>query len=337
MMKSKAVFDSEIFETMELVATGGMAQIYRAKQKSLDRWVAVKKLKADLVSFPEVVERFRREARALSQVLHQNVAHVYDFQILDGEYYIIMEYIEGLDLSEIIRRAGHLPKEVAAAILLELCRGLSFIHRNNLVHRDVKPTNIRLTRRGQVKIMDFGIVMEQDSTQLTRPGTMIGSPGYLSPEQVLGDNVTLKSDIFLLGITFYEMLTGERPFFESDGETIYQRIRQGKYIRLKEKLHKSKTVQKIVEKCLQVDPEDRYARVEDVMNDLKKYLGVRSSSESIGIILDYLDQEGWLSVDARSLVAPSGRKKWVDILTWIVVLSVVLCVGISIGVWIQKF
>src|SRR5690606_33721280 len=151
-----------------------------------------KKLKEELRDNPEILERFRREALSLATVLHQNVAHVYDLVETDGEPYLLVEYIEGIDLSTIIEKVGNLPPDIAIATLLGVAKGVSYIHNHNLIHRDIKPSNIRITTRGEVKLMDFGIVMVIENESLTRPGTMVGSPSYLSPEQVLGENITPK-------------------------------------------------------------------------------------------------------------------------------------------------
>src|SRR5690606_26688517 len=162
-------------------------------QVSLDRYIVIKKLKDEMLTNSETMERFRREAKALASVLHQNVAHVYDYVENGLESYILMEYIEGIDVSSLVAKVGHVPGDIAACILLGVARGVSYIHAHHLIHRDIKPSNIRLTPRGEVKLMDFGIVMDIDNQGLTRPGLMVGSPSYLSPEQVLGDSITPKA------------------------------------------------------------------------------------------------------------------------------------------------
>ncbi|MCX6102997.1 MAG: serine/threonine-protein kinase [Proteobacteria bacterium] len=219
-----------VLDDVKKIASGGMAHIFQARQPALDRYIVIKKLKEELFSNPETLERFRREAKALASVLHQNIAHVYDFVESGRESFLLMEYIDGIDLSTGIQKLGNLPVEISLSILLNVARGVSYIHAHHLIHRDIKPGNIRLTTRGEVKLMDFGIVMDIENTSLTRPGMMVGSPSYLSPEQVLGDPITPAADIFLLGITLYEMLTGTKPFKDSDKETVFQRIRETKYI-----------------------------------------------------------------------------------------------------------
>ncbi len=283
-------------EEIRLVATGGMAQIFRARQPALDRFVVIKKLKVELSASPETRERFHREAKALASVLHQNIAHVYDFIQTDNEAYILMEYIDGVDLSTVIKKLGHLPEMVAGCILLLVSKGVSYMHSNHLIHRDIKPSNIRLTSRGSVKLMDFGIVMDVDKESLTRPGMMVGSPQYLSPEQVLGDPITTSADLFLLGICLYEMLTGVRPFKEEQGATVFQRIREVKYVPVREmQPGVSKKMAEIVEKLLQKRPENRFKDLKELINALESVLGGSRSSHAEDLILKYLDDEALLT------------------------------------------
>lgn len=284
-----------VLDQVRMIATGGMAHIFRARQPSLDRHIAIKKLKDEYLKNPEVSERFRREAKALASVLHQNIAHVYDFVQGNREAYILMEYIDGVDISTVIQKVGNIPPEVAAAMILGVAKGLSYIHTYHLVHRDIKPSNIRINTRGEVKLMDFGIVMDAENQALTRPGLMVGSPSYLSPEQILGDPVTPSADIFLLGITFYEMLTGVRPFKEEGGKTIFQKIRECEYVSARKMNGKvPATLEKILNRCLKKEPDLRYLNMDAVVEDLEKFLGDKQSSHSEQIILKFLDGEALL-------------------------------------------
>jgi serine/threonine-protein kinase len=326
-----------VLDEVKKIASGGMAHIFRARQPSLERYIVVKKLKEELFTNPETLERFRREAKALASVLHQNIAHVYDFVESGQDSFLLMEYIDGLDLSTIVQKVGNLPPDIAAAILLNVARGVSYIHAYHLIHRDIKPSNIRLTTRGEVKLMDFGIVMDIENTSLTRPGMMVGSPSYLSPEQVLGDPITPAADIFLMGITFYEMLTGTRPFKEAEKETVFQRIRETKYIPAR-KMNSAipKKLDQIIEKCLRKNPTDRYTDVRSLISDLENYLGPQKSQHTSDIILKYLDHEALLnpSIQYSDLTEEQGMLKK---LPWRVVgISVLaLLLGIGIGYLIR--
>jgi len=283
-------------EDIKIIATGGMSQIFRARQPGLDRYIAVKKLKEELLGNGEARERFRREARALASVLHQNIAHVYDFVEGTRESYILMEFIDGVDLSTVIAKVGHLPPTLAALILHGVAKGVSYIHTHRLIHRDIKPHNIRLNTRGEVKLMDFGIVVDIENDSLTRPGMMVGSPSYLSPEQVLGDAITPKADIFLLGISFYEMLTGTKPFREQAGETVFQRIREVRYTPARDAQHGIPTVlDRIIDRCLEKEPSRRYDSVKNLILDLEEFLGPQLSAHGESHILKFLDDEALLT------------------------------------------
>jgi eukaryotic-like serine/threonine-protein kinase len=283
-------------EEIKIIATGGMSQIFRARQPGLDRFIAIKKLKEELLGNAEARERFRREARALASVLHQNIAHVYDFVEGSRESYILMEFIDGVDLSTVISKVGHLPPQLASSILLGVARGVGYIHTHHLIHRDIKPPNVRVNTRGEVKLMDFGIVVDSQNESLTRPGMMVGSPSYLSPEQVLGDPITPKADIFLLGICFYEMLTGTKPFREQGGETVFQRIREGRYTPVRDvKPGIPAPLGRLVERCLEKEPSRRYDSVKNLILDLEEFLGPQMSAHPEGLILKFLDDEALLT------------------------------------------
>ncbi len=297
-------------KNIKLIGKGGMSHVFRAWQPSLERFVVLKRLRDELIQNEETAERFRREARALAAVLHQNIAHVYDYVEKPGQAFILMEYIEGKDLSAIIDKTESIDPEIAAAILLEVAKGLAYIHERGLIHRDVKPSNIRITNRGEVKLMDFGIVLQVENTSLTRPGVMVGSPSYLSPEQILGDKVSHTADVFLLGIVLYEMLTGVRPFKEEGGESIFQRIREVRYVQIR-KMQPGvpRALEAIVEKCLRKDPKRRYGRVESLIADLEEFLGPEKSSKPQKAILQYLDAQGVIEPAVAFEQFPTGEEE----------------------------
>lgn len=300
-------------EDIKLIATGGMAFVFRAYQPSLDRFIVVKQLKDELMHNEETLERFRREARALASVLHQNIAHVYDFAETSGEAFILMEHIEGVDLSTVIEKLGSMPPAVAASVILGVARGLQHIHANGLIHRDIKPSNIRLTTRGGVKLMDFGIVLQVEDTSLTRPGMMVGSPSYLSPEQVLGDVITPQSDLFLLGITLYEMLTGSRPFKAEGGNTLFQSIREAHFVKARKMNGKVPVeLDRIVSRCLHQDPDARFNGCRELIAALERFLGAQITSRSEELILKFLDDE--VLIESQTPVAdlrlPKPQIQW---------------------------
>jgi len=270
-------------------------------------------------------------------VLHQNIAHVYDFVESGRESFLLMEYIEGIDVSTVVQKVGHLPPDIAAGILLGVAKGVSYIHAHHLVHRDIKPGNIRINNRGEVKLMDFGIVMDIENESLTRPGMMVGSPSYLSPEQVLGDSITPKADIFLLGITFYEILTGTRPFKEEQGATVFQRIREAKFIPPREMQGTiPKVLDRVVCKCLSKNPDERYENVKELIEELEDYLG-RKSAHTEDLLLKYLDEEALLSpavpyaeISERSSL---GQKlvRWETLITFFIATAIAFAAGLYLG------
>jgi serine/threonine-protein kinase len=200
------------YRLVELLGQGGMATIYRARDAQLDRDVAVKLLRPEFGRDPDFLARFRDEAKAAASLSHPNIVAVFDFGEEQSDPYIVMELIDGQDLSSILRENGALPPRQAARVSAEVAKALQAAHVRGIVHRDVKPSNILVGRDGRVKVADFGIARALDDSQLTLPGVTMGSVHYFSPEQARGEPATQASDIYSLGIVLYESLTGERPF-----------------------------------------------------------------------------------------------------------------------------
>ena len=189
---------------VEEVASGGMAVVYRAVQDPLGRTVAIKALKTSAAAEENVVTRFEREAKSLANLQHENIIHVYDFHRERGAMFIVMEYVQGIDLYDLLEKCGRLPYDVAAIVAMQVARALDYVHYRSIVHRDIKPANVMLSRAGGVKVMDFGIARDQSyGGDLTEAGTGIGTPSYMSPEQILGDKLDARSDLFSLGIVLY--------------------------------------------------------------------------------------------------------------------------------------
>jgi len=201
------------YEILARVGDGGMAVVYRARDILLGRTVAVKVLRPQFADDAEFIERFQREAQTAASLSHPNVVNIYDVGREDDTHYIVMEFVEGRNLKEIIKEEGALPWKTAAFIAAEICRALDVAHKHHLTHRDVKPHNILITRQdGSVKVTDFGIARAAATTSLTQTGTVIGSVHYISPEQARGGVVGTAADIYSLGVVLYEMVTGKVPF-----------------------------------------------------------------------------------------------------------------------------
>ena len=200
------------YEILEKVGDGGMALVYRAKDTLLNRIVAVKVLRDQFSTDMEFVERFRREAQSAASLSHPNVVNIYDVGQTDTAHFIVMEYVQGENLSAVIREKGALSEHFVVSVSLQIARALSHAHQHGIVHRDIKPHNILITQEGQVKVTDFGIAQAMSAANLTQTGVVLGSVHYFSPEQARGVNVTSSSDLYSLGVVMYEMLTGRQPF-----------------------------------------------------------------------------------------------------------------------------
>ena len=200
------------YELIERVGEGGMAVVYRARDGLLGRIVAIKILREQFASDSEFLTRFRLEARAAASLSHPNVVNIYDVGEDRGVHYIVMEYVQGRNLKEMIRSRKPMPVAEACAIGLQIARALEAAHQRELVHRDIKPHNILIMPDGTVKVTDFGIAQAASSASLTQTGTVIGSVHYFSPEQARGESVDAASDIYSLGVVMYEMVTGRLPF-----------------------------------------------------------------------------------------------------------------------------
>jgi serine/threonine-protein kinase len=259
---------------VEEVASGGMAVVYRAIQDSLNRTVAIKALKTSASAEQQLVTRFEREAQSLANLQHENIIHVYDYIQERGALFIVMEYVEGIDLYDLLEKCGRVPYDVAAIIAMQVARALDYIHYRGIIHRDIKPANIMLSRQGGVKLMDFGIARDQIyGDDLTEAGTGIGTPSYMSPEQILGDKLDARSDIFSLGIVLYQMCTGRKPFIEDEEKSVMHKIRLEKYEsprRLNPEIPRE--LERIMGKCMSKIPRDRFRSSQDLVMAIERFL-----------------------------------------------------------------
>lgn len=258
---------------VEEVASGGMAVVYRAIQDPLGRTVAIKALKTSVAKEESIALRFEREARSLANLQHENLIHIYDFHEAYGALFIVMEYVQGIDLYDLLEKCGRLPFDVAAIVAVQIARALDYVHFRGIVHRDIKPANMMLSRSGGVKLMDFGIARDRHFGDLTEAGTGIGTPSYMSPEQVLGDKLDARSDIFSLGVVLYQMLTGRKPFIEDEHRSVMHKIRLEPHERVR-KLNPDvpRELERIVDKCLHKRPGDRWRSAQHMAVALERFL-----------------------------------------------------------------
>ena len=209
-MKGQKINDR--YQIIKSIGEGGMANVYLAYDTILDREVAVKILRGDLSDDDKFVRRFQREANSASSLRHPNIVEMYDVGEDDGNYFIVMEYVDGKTIKQLLKKRGTLTLSEAIDIMSQLTDGMAHAHDSYIIHRDLKPQNIMIQEDGQIKITDFGIAMALNSTQLTQTNSVMGSVHYLPPEQASGKGCTIKSDIYSMGIIFYELLSGSLPF-----------------------------------------------------------------------------------------------------------------------------
>ena len=258
------------YEIIEELGKGGMGRVYRVEDTKLKQEVALKLIKPEIAKDKKTIERFRNELKIARNIRHKNICGMFDLGETEGAHFITMEYIPGEDLRSFIRRIGQLPVGKSISISKQICEGMVEAHRLGVVHRDLKSNNIMIDKEGNARIMDFGIARSLEAKGITGAGVMIGTPEYMSPEQVEGKDVDQRSDIYSLGVILYEMVTGQVPF---EGDTPFT-------IGVK---HKSEIPQnpkklntqipddlsRLILKCLEKDKEKRYQSAEDVRSELE--------------------------------------------------------------------
>jgi Flp pilus assembly protein TadD/predicted Ser/Thr protein kinase len=260
------------YEILQLLGQGGMGAVYKARDNELDRMVAVKLIRPEYSSHPEILRRFKQELILARAVTHRNVVRIFDLGQAEGFKFITMEYVEGRDLRSALSEKGKFSPSEAVAVMLQVCHALDSAHTEGVVHRDLKPQNIMLDAQDRVYVMDFGIARSTEMSGMTQTGMLMGTPEYMSPEQARGQHVDARSDLFALGIIFYELLTGKSPFqADTTMATLWKRTQERSRPPIELEATIPKPLNDVVQKCLEIETKDRYQTARQIINDLEAW------------------------------------------------------------------
>jgi serine/threonine protein kinase len=268
------------YQIESILGRGGMGVVYKATDTQLDETVAIKTLPGDVMTrSPEDLERFKREIRLARKITHRNVLRTYDYGEAEGVYFISMEFVRGYTLSELLDEAEQrqMATRAAAGITRQICRGLQAAHEQGIIHRDIKPQNVLVDAKGEAKLMDFGIARMAEAMEgVTQAGLIVGTPHYMSPEQVQGKQLDARSDVYSLGVMIYEMLVGRRPF-ESSSLTgvLAAHITENAKPPIDLRADIGSTINTVVMRCLAKDPAARYKDAGALLADLE---GMRTAA-----------------------------------------------------------
>lgn len=282
---------NERYQIARMIGEGGMANVYLAVDTILERKVAVKILRGDLADDEKFVRRFQREAISASSLSHPNIVEMYDVGEDNGKYFIVMEYLEGKTLKNLIKRRGALTVHEVIDIMKQLLSAISHAHASYIIHRDIKPQNVLILDDGTVKITDFGIAMALNSNELTQTNSVMGSVHYLPPEQANGSGATIKSDIYSLGILMYELLTGKIPFKgENAVEIAIKQMKEQIPSVCKINPETPQSLENIILKACAKNPKNRYETVTEMYNELEVSL-LEEEKNQKRIVYKYPEQD----------------------------------------------
>ncbi|UCD57962.1 MAG: protein kinase, partial [Candidatus Hydrogenedentota bacterium] len=258
------------YEIESLLGKGGMSVVYKARQVNLDRHVALKILPTHLSSDASFVTRFMREARAVAKLDHSNIVQIFDIAEEEGLHFFSMQYVEGKSLDAVLKEKGRLDVDEAIRIIIQAAQGIGHAHENNIIHRDIKPSNILVDNFGNVKVMDFGLARAADErSKVTQSGALIGTLGYMSPEQCRGEELNFQTDIYSLGVVLYEMLTGKDPFVADSAPVLIHKIAYEEPTDVRSLNPDVPTELSItVSRAMAKKKEDRYASISEFLRDI---------------------------------------------------------------------
>lgn len=319
------------YQLIKHIGKGGMADVYLALDTILDREVAVKILKSDLTSDPVALERFSREARASTQLMHPNCVEIYDVGEDNGKHFIVMEYIKGFTLKQLLIRRGALPYKESVWIMKQICSALMEAHKNGIIHRDIKSQNVLIKSDGTIKVVDFGISQINDAVQVTAQDAVLGSVHYLAPELVKGAPASMKSDIYSLGIVFFELLAGDVPFKgDSAVQVALEHVRNELPSLRKINPSIPQSVENIVIKACAKKPSERYENVAFMIKDLNNCLKPEHSNDKKINTISNTNQDYDLKKDIKNeekKLKKDKKKKKSKLLPIIAISSLVLFVS----------
>ena len=271
------------YEIRRVLGSGGMGMVFQAHDRDLDEPVALKVLRPETLSMdPSILERFKTEIRVARRIAHRNIVRTFDFGEADGIQFISMEFVQGMTLKQLIRSRGCLPQNVGLQIAKQTCAGLAAAHEAKVVHRDVKPQNIMLTHQSDVKLMDFGIVREQEKVSRTQTGLVMGTPDYMSPEQAQGkSDLDFRSDIYSVGVVFFEMFTGALPFSGDSAFSIaLKHVQEVAPTPRSVNPRIAEALERIIVRCMAKDPAERYQQISELQADLYRISNTADVAES---------------------------------------------------------
>src|SRR5262245_2004628 len=264
------------YQILQLLGEGGMGAVYKARDREVEHLVALKLIRPEMANHPVILARFKQELLTARQVTHRNVIRIYDIAEAEGTKYITMEFVDGSDLRKLLHDQGKLAPEQAVAIVRQICQALEAAHGAGVIHRDLKPQNIMQEKSGRILVMDFGLARSLQSDGMTESGVLLGTIEYMSPEQALGRHVDARSDIFTLGLIFYELLTGKVPYKADTAMASLLLRNQERAIPVAElDTAIPKGLSDIVSKCLERDLTQRYQSVQSILSDLDAWEGKR--------------------------------------------------------------
>ena len=333
------------YEIIRVIGEGGMANVYLANDTILNRKVAVKVLRGDLANDEKFVRRFQREALSASSLNHPNIVEMYDVGEDDGNFYIVMEYVDGKNLKQLIKRRTKLSLTEVVDIMKQLTDGIAHAHDSFIIHRDIKPQNMLILDNGLVKITDFGIAVALNSTQLTQTNSVMGSVHYLPPEQAAGKGATFKSDIYSLGIMMYELITGKLPFRGENAVEIALKQMKEPIPSIREDNNEiPQAVENIVLKACAKNPKNRYDTAREMYNDLCTCLDEERKNEpklvykypefdeTTKAVKEEVKEINEVNKEESDVSIKKGNKKKNNNLTWILGGIVgFICIAIVVG------